>query len=421
MQKRAREVGPVNKCERRSFVMAGKKDNRYDGMSASKAKRERAKDEREALKRSARRTRAILIAVPVLIIALIAGYYGRQVYIEKNRTVASTDFSAMLNEDGTIKDVDVTQYVKTFDVNDVKIAKADVEFTDEEMEEDIQSQLEAFKELSTDETLAVADGDEVSIDYVGTMDGEEFEGGSAQDYDLTIGSNSFIDDFETQLVGTHPGDQVTVDVTFPDPYENNPDYAGKDASFAVTVNGIYQLGEFNDAFVKKNLSQYGNTVEEYKEEIKKTNEESNLAAAVNNYVNDHISADSYPKEYLKHLKSLQMTMDQQEFDYMAQMYAAYGMTFDYADVMAYKQASSTEEYEKMLTEAAQKTCLTNMAYQELAAQAGITVTDEDYDAFVEENSVTEENQETFGRAYLIQNYVLPEKVRDYLTEHATVE
>jgi trigger factor len=401
--------------------MAGKKDNRYEGMSASKAKRERAKDEREALKRSARRTRAILIAIPVLIIALIAGYYGRQIYIEKNKTVASTDYSAMLNEDGSIKDVDVTQYVKTFDVNDVKIAKSDVEFTDEDMEENIKNQLETYKELSTDAELTVADGDEVNIDYVGTMDGEEFEGGSAQAYDLTIGSNSFIDDFETQLVGTHPGDKVTVDVTFPDPYENNPDYAGKDASFAVTVNGIYQLGEFNNAFVKKNLSQYGNTVKEYKAEIKKTNEESNLAAAVNNYVNDHISADSYPKDYLKHLKSLQMTMDQQEFDYMAQMYAAYGMTFDYADVMAYKQASSTEEYEKMLTEAAQKTCLTNMAYQELAAQAGITVTDEDYDAFVEENSVTEENQETFGRAYLIQNYVLPEKVRDYLTEHATVE
>ena len=401
--------------------MAGKKDNRYEGMSASKAKRERAKDEREALKRSAKRTRAILIAIPVLIIALIAGYYGRQIYIEKNKTVASTDYSAMLNEDGSIKDVDVTQYVKTFDVNDVKIAKSDVEFTDEDMEENIKNQLETYKELSTDAELTVADGDEVNIDYVGTMDGEEFEGGSAQDYDLTIGSNSFIDDFETQLVGSHPGDQVTVDVTFPDPYENNPDYAGKDASFAVTVNGIYQLGEFNNAFVKKNLSQYGNTVKEYKAEIKKTNEESNLAAAVNNYVNDNISADSYPKDYLKHLKSLQMTMDQQEFDYMAQMYAAYGMTFDYADVMAYKQASSTEEYEKMLTEAAQKTCLTNMAYQELAAQAGITVTDEDYDAFLEENSVTEENQESFGRAYLIQKYVLPEKVRDYLAEHATVE
>lgn len=401
--------------------MAGKKDNRYEGMSASKAKRERAKDEREALKRSAKRTRAILIAIPVLIIALIAGYYGRQVYIEKNKTVASTDYSAMLNDDGSIKDVDVTQYVKTFDVNDVKIAKSDVEFTDEDMEENIKTQLETYKELSTDAELTVADGDEVNIDYVGTMDGEEFEGGSAQDYDLTIGSNSFIDDFETQLVGSHPGDQVTVDVTFPDPYENNPDYAGKDASFAVTVNGIYQLGEFNNDFVKKNLSQYGKTVEEYKEEIRKTNEESNLAAAVNNYVNDHISADSYPQDYLKHLKSLQMTLDQQEFDYMAQMYAAYGMTFDYADVMAYKQASSTEEYEKMLTEAAQKTCLTNMAYQELAAQAGITVTDEDYDAFLEENSVTEENQESFGRAYLIQNYILPEKVRDYLAEHATVE
>ena len=152
--------------------MAGKKDNRYEGMSASKAKRERAKDEREALKRSAKRTRAILIAIPVLIIALIAGYYGRQIYIEKNKTVASTDYSAMLNEDGSIKDVDVTQYVKTFDVNDVKIAKSDVEFTDEDMEENIQNQLETYKELSTDAELTVADGDEVNIDYVGTMDGE---------------------------------------------------------------------------------------------------------------------------------------------------------------------------------------------------------------------------------------------------------
>ena len=401
--------------------MAGKKDKKYDGMSASKAKRERAKDEREALKRSARRTRAVLIAIPVLILALIAGYYGRLIYIEKNKTVASTDFGAYLNEDGTIKDVDVTQYVKTFDVNGVKIAKADVEFTDEELEEDIQSQLEAHKELSTDAELTVADGDEVNIDYTGTMDGEEFEGGSAQAYDLTIGSNSFIDDFEAQLVGTHPGDQVTVDVTFPDPYENNPDYAGKDASFAVTVNGIYQLGEFNNAFVKKNLSEYGNTVKEYKQAVRKSNEETNLINAVNKYITDNISAESYPKEYLKHLKSLQMTLDEQEFNYMAQMYASYGMTFDYESVMDYKQASTTEEYEKMLEEAAQKTCLNNMAFQDLAAQAGITVTDEDYDTFVEENSVDEESQENFGKAYLIQTYILPEKVREYLKEHATVE
>ena len=401
--------------------MAGKKDNRYDGMSASKAKRERAKDEREALKRSARRTRAILIAVPVLIIALIAGYYGRQVYIEKNRTVASTDFSAMLNEDGTIKDVDVTQYVKTFDVNDVKIAKADVEFTDEEMEEDIQSQLEAFKELSTDETLAVADGDEVSIDYVGTMDGEEFEGGSAEDYDLTIGSNSFIDDFETQLIGTHPGDQVTVEVTFPDPYENNPDYAGKDASFAVTVKGIYQLGEFNDEFVQKNLSEYGQTVEEYRESVKKSNEETKLSTAVSKYIDENISADSYPKDYVKHLKALQMTLDEREFNYMAQLYSAYGMTFDVANVMDYKECSTIEEYEKKLQEAAEDRCLKNMAYQDLAAKAGITVTDEDVENFVTENGMAEEDQESYGKAYLIQTYILPGKVQDYLAEHAVIE
>ena len=97
-----------------------KKDTKYDGMTASKAKRERAKDERAAAKRNAARNKAIMIAIGVAIIALIVGVNVRNWIKEKNRTVASTDFSAMLNDDGSIKDVNVTDYVKTFDVNAVK-------------------------------------------------------------------------------------------------------------------------------------------------------------------------------------------------------------------------------------------------------------------------------------------------------------
>lgn len=401
--------------------MAEKKNSKYDGMSASKAKRERAKDEREAAKRSAAMGKVIAVLICVAIVAVIGGLYGRRWYIEKNKTVASTDYSAMLNEDGTIKDVDVKQYVKTFDINSVKIAKADVEYTDEEMEESIQEQLEKFKELKTDKTLTVADGDEVSIDYVGKMDGVEFDGGSAQDYSLTIGSGSFIDDFEQQLIGCHPGDKKTVNVTFPDPYENNPDYAGKEASFEVTVKGIYKLGEFNDEFVKKNLSDYAKTAEEYRQYLKDTNYESKLQTAVNTYITDNISADNYPKDYVKHLKALQMTLDQQEYDYMAQMYAAYGMNFEYSSVMAYKGAANTEEYEKILQEAAEKACLNNMACQELADQAGISVSEEDYQSYLTENQVSEETAEEYGKPYIIQQYILPEKVKSYIAEHATVE
>ena len=85
------------------------------------------------------------------------------------------------------------------------------------------------------------DGDTVNIDYVGSIDGVEFDGGSTngQGTDLTIGSGLYIDDFEKQLIGSHPGDTVEVNVTFPDDYSSE-DLQGQDALFEVTINGIYQ-------------------------------------------------------------------------------------------------------------------------------------------------------------------------------------
>lgn len=94
---------------------------------------------------------------------------------------------------------------------------------------------------STDTSLTVADGDTVNIDYVGTVDGVEFDGGNTQGIGTTlvIGSGSYIDDFEAQLIGAHPGDTVEVNVTFPDSY-GVEELNGKDAVFTVTVNGIYE-------------------------------------------------------------------------------------------------------------------------------------------------------------------------------------
>ena len=94
---------------------------------------------------------------------------------------------------------------------------------------------------STDTSLTVKDGDTVNIDYVGKIDGTAFDGGSTngQGTDLVIGSGSYIDDFEDQLVGAHPGDEVEVTVTFPDDYGVD-ELNGKEAVFDVTVNGIYE-------------------------------------------------------------------------------------------------------------------------------------------------------------------------------------
>lgn len=94
---------------------------------------------------------------------------------------------------------------------------------------------------STDSSLTVEDGDTVNIDYVGSIDGVEFDGGNTQGMgtDLVIGSGSYIDDFEDQLIGVHPGDQVDVYVTFPEDY-GVEELNGKEALFQVTVNGIYE-------------------------------------------------------------------------------------------------------------------------------------------------------------------------------------
>ena len=94
---------------------------------------------------------------------------------------------------------------------------------------------------STDTSLEVKDGDTVNIDYLGNIDDETFAGGSTDGNgtDLVIGSGSYIDNFEEQLIGAHPGDKVEVKVTFPDDYQAT-DLAGKEAVFDVTVNGIYE-------------------------------------------------------------------------------------------------------------------------------------------------------------------------------------
>lgn len=91
--------------------------------------------------------------------------------------------------------------------------------------------------------------DVVNIDYVGSIDGTEFEGGSAQGYDLGIGTGSFIEGFEDGLIGVKTGETVDLNLKFPDEYTPNPDYAGKDAVFKVTVNYI---NEVTDQFVKDN-------------------------------------------------------------------------------------------------------------------------------------------------------------------------
>ena len=154
------------------------------------------------------------------------------------------------------------------DYKGVEVEKVAVEVTDEDMEAELKRiQQQNSRTIDVTDRAAELD-DEVTIDFEGFIDGEAFAGGKGSDYPLKLGSHSFIDTFEDQLVGKNIGDEVEVNVTFPEDYQAE-ELAGKPAVFKVNVKAIRatELPELNDEFASE-ASEF-DTMDEYKEDIKK--------------------------------------------------------------------------------------------------------------------------------------------------------
>ncbi len=147
------------------------------------------------------------------------------------------------------------------------------EVTDEDVEKELKRQQDANAKIVDVTDRPVADGDMIKLDFAGSVDGETFDGGTAENYDLTVGSHSFIPGFEEQLVGLGVGEEKDVEVTFPEDYHQK-DLAGKPAVFHCKVNGIKTkvLPELNDEFADE-VSEF-TTLEEYKADLR-----SNLQSA----------------------------------------------------------------------------------------------------------------------------------------------
>ncbi len=148
----------------------------------------------------------------------------------------------------------------------VEVPKAKPEVTDADVEAELKKVQEQNSRLITVEDRPVADGDQTVIDFEGFVDGTPFEGGKAEAYPLTIGSHSFIEGFEDQLIGKNIGEEVEVNVTFPEQYHAS-DLAGKPAVFKVTVHEIKvkELPELNDEFASE-VSEF-ETLDAYKADI----------------------------------------------------------------------------------------------------------------------------------------------------------
>lgn len=239
--------------------------------------------------------------------------------------------SAPVNEaDALAYDYDLSEYAVLPVYKGMKLTKAETTPTAEQIEEQKKTDF-AGKEVSR----AAKDGDTVIIDYTGKKDGVAFEGGTAQMQSLTLGSGSFIDGFEEGLVGVKPGETVDLDLTFPDPYENNPDLAGAKVVFTVKMHYIKtdstEVPKLTDEIVAA-LTEY-KTVADYEKAVNEDLADDMLDAAVQDKLYNGTEFKKLPDDAQKVYRDRYI----QSYKDAA---AAYGMSF--SNYLAQNGTNETE-------------------------------------------------------------------------------
>ena len=291
--------------------------------------------------------------------------------------------------------------------------------TDEVTEEDIDTYVKQNLLYNASTLPQVTDraaemGDIVSIDFVGTVDGEEFDGGSSQDYILELGSGSFIDDFEDQIAGHTPGETFDVEVTFPDPYDSNPDLAGKDAVFATTLNYVADL---TDEWIADNVNPYLNlsTVQELRDYMREDIRYNNMSEAAYQALLEEAQFSEIPADVEKYFTDLFLQ------SYCVNMGSSYGMTLE--QVLSLIDSSMMEEtaayFSAVIEESAQRALL----IQAIAEQENLVCDDTVRDANIDDvlNTDTPDPYiEAYGENY-VRATILRDIVLHQVVDNATVD
>lgn len=281
-------------------------------------------------------------------------------------STAQTEASTVL-----VKDYEVEKYVTLGDYRNMEVTISKPVVDDTTVDNYITSRLTSYggKEEFAIMDRAVENGDTVNINYVGKLDGVAFEGGtddSEEGTNLGIGSNSFIEGFEEGLIGVKPGETVDLNLTFPEVYTNNPDMAGKETVFTVTVNGIAPTAADLTDDLAAALDEENPTAEAYKTAVKDmlTEEaEAEFEASYDTYVEDALIQKLVEECIYEEMPEELVTKYQTNFlNNMAQTASVYGM-----DLSTYISAAYQMEYEEF--EAITKTWAEASAKQALAFQA----------------------------------------------------
>lgn len=260
----------------------------------------------------------------------------------------------------------------------VKIDKADTEVTEDEVNEMIERERKNNAREITVEDRPVADGDKATIDFEGFMDGVAFEGGKGEDYDLVIGSHSFIDTFEEQLIGKNIGDEVEVNVTFPEDYQAE-ELAGKPAVFKVKIKEIKmdELPELDDEFASE-VSEY-ETFAEYKENVKKGLEAKKEDEAKD--ARERAAIEAVIEDAKMDIPEAMVTTTQRQMmDEFAQRIMSQGLSFE--QYLQFTGMTEDAMFEQIKPQAEMR-IKSRLVLEAVAAAEGIEATEEDFDKEVE--------------------------------------
>lgn len=343
--------------------------------------------------------------------------------LDKDKTIDPIDSPELsvekLDDTGItiVAEIPVRPEVKLGAYTGLKINVAPKEITDKDVEEELKRvQIQNTRLVEKDGEIA--NGDVANIDFKGSADGEYFEGGSAEGFDLEIGSHSFIDNFEDQLVGLKAGDTKDVLVKFPENYQAE-NLKGKDAKFEVKVNAVKvkKLPEINDELAS-NVSEF-ETLEEYKKHIKE-------------HLGEHAKEDAKIKTENQIIDKIVKTMEcdvpeimvKRELDAIMQD-MEYRLMYQGANLEAYAKYLNTT-VEKLREERhadAEKSVKVRLALQEIMKNEKFDVKDEDLNKYIENlsskvNKSVEEYKSSLNdeRLNYIRNEILMNKLLEFLVE-----
>jgi len=329
-----------------------------------------------------------------------------------------------------------SQNVELGNYKGIEYTKADVDVTDDDVQKKVDEFVNGLATYDKDTTSKAKSGDTVNIDFVGTVDGEEFDGGNTNGsgYDLVLGSGSFIDGFEDQIVGHKAGDTFVVKVTFPEDYGRD-NLNGKDAEFKTTLNYIKidKPATYNDELVAANTDY--KTTKEYEESVKESLKADKKAAALASEQRD-IMVNVMAKCKINDLpaEEIQANTDQLITSIKSQA-ESYGM--DYATyIKLYYGYDDEDEFAQQVYEICQESLREKMVMCAIAKAENVTVTDQETEDYLNDyaknnnvdvdsikNSITDLDIKYNALAYKVMNDVLYKNAKavDSTTTAATTE